>query len=291
MTRCAARCGRWPGLSAPGRGARTPDDIAAENLRLRQEQMQKRARAPRRKPVAGAGTGVPAGLRNGWPAHGHPREHRSEEPRAAASGNPIIGQRADIVDRNGRLLATNFETNALYAQPREMVDAAHAARELAGIFPDLDAETLFADFTGDRRFLWIRRQISPEQMQAVHDIGEPGLLFGPREMRLYPNGPIAAHILGGASYGREGVSAAEVIGVAGIERYLDDVLRDPANEGRPLALSLDLTVQAAMERVLQGGMTLMNARGAAGIIMDIETGEIFGLASLPDFDPNNRPVS
>lgn len=266
-----------------------PDDIAAENLRLRQEQMQKtaRARAESRLLVLGLafllafGT---VGLRMGILANTDP-----EEPRAAASGNPIIGQRANIVDRNGRLLATNFETNALYAQPREMVDAAHAARELAGIFPDLDAETLFADFTGDRRFLWIRRQISPEQMQAVHDIGEPGLLFGPREMRLYPNGSIAAHILGGATYGREGVSAAEVIGVAGIERYLDDVLRDPANEGRPLALSLDLTVQAAMERVLQGGMTLMNARGAAGIIMDIETGEIFGMASLPDFDPNNRP--
>ena len=145
------------------------------------------------------------------------------------------------------------------------------------------------DFTGDRRFMWIRRQISPEQMQAVHDIGSPGLLFGPREMRLYPNGPIAAHILGGASYGREGVASAEVIGVAGVESEFDGFLRDPANEGAPLELSLDLTVQAAAEQVLAGGMSIMNAKGAASVLMDIHTGEIISMVSLPDFDPNNRP--
>ena len=213
-----------------------------------------------------------------------------QEPRAAATGSPIIGQRADITDRNGRVLATNFETHALYAQPPMMVDPAHAARELAAIFPELDADRLLRDFTGSRTFLWVRRTISPEQMQLVHDIGEPGLLFGPRDMRLYPNGAIAAHILGGASYGREGVDAAEVIGVAGVERFFDATLRDPANEGAPLTLSIDLTVQAAMEDVLAGGMALMNARGAAAIIMDVHTGEIMAMASLPDFDPNNRPA-
>jgi len=213
-----------------------------------------------------------------------------QEPRAAATGSPIIGQRADITDRNGRVLATNFETHALYAQPPMMVDPAHAARELAAIFPELDADRLLRDFTGSRTFLWVRRTISPEQMQLVHDIGEPGLLFGPRDMRLYPNGAIAAHILGGASYGREGVDAAEVIGVAGVERFFDASLRDPANEGAPLTLSIDLTVQAAMEDVLAGGMALMNARGAAAIIMDVHTGEIMAMASLPDFDPNNRPA-
>jgi cell division protein FtsI (penicillin-binding protein 3) len=213
-----------------------------------------------------------------------------EEPRTAATGNPIIGQRSDITDRNGRVLATNFDTHALYAQPPQMIDPARAARELARIFPELDEARLLRDFTGPRRFLWVRRQISPEQMQAVHDIGEPGLLFGPREMRLYPNGPIAAHVLGGAGFGREGVNAAEVIGTAGVERYFDSWLRDPANEGRALALSLDLSVQAAMEEVLEGGMTLMNARGAAAVILDVHTGEILAMASLPDFDPNRRPA-
>nr|MCW1952481.1 penicillin-binding protein 2 [Octadecabacter sp.] len=128
-----------------------------------------------------------------------------------------------------------------------------------------------------------------EQMQAVHDIGDPGLLFGPREMRLYPNGSVAAHILGGATYGREGVSSAEVVGVAGVESYFDDFLRDPANEGAPLELSIDLTVQAASERVLQGGMMLMAAKGASSVLMDVHTGEIISMVSLPDFDPNDRP--
>ena len=170
-----------------------------------------------------------------------------------------------------------------------MVDPVYAADELVKIFPELKLDKLLADFSGARKFLWIRRQISPEQMQAVHDIGSTGLLFGPREMRLYPNGAIAAHILGGASYGREGVASAEVIGVAGVEREFDELLRDPAREGEPLALSIDLTVQAAAEEVLAGGMSIMNAKGAASVLMDLHSGEIISMVSLPDFDPNNRP--
>ncbi|MEJ6477436.1 MAG: cell division protein FtsI (penicillin-binding protein 3) [Paracoccaceae bacterium] len=266
-----------------------PDAIQAENLRLRHEDMRDSARnrAEGRLLVLGAMffcAFLVVGLRMGALASSVP-----EEPRVAASGNPIIGQRADIVDRNGRILATNLETHSLYAQIPDMVDPERAAIELAAIFPELDADDLLKDFTGERRFLWIRRQISPEQMQAVHDIGDPGLLFGPREMRLYPNGSVAAHILGGASYGREGVHSAEVIGVAGIERAFDDFLRDPGNEGRPLELSIDLTVQAASERVLQGGMMLMSAKGAASVLMDVRTGEIISMVSLPDFDPNDRP--
>ena len=170
-----------------------------------------------------------------------------------------------------------------------MVDPVMAAKGLVKVFPDLDEARLIKDFTGSRKFVWIRRQLSPEQMQAVHDIGSPGLVFGPREMRLYPNGAIASHILGGASYGREGVASAEVIGVAGIERKFDDYLRDPANEGAPLELSIDLTIQAAAEEVLAGGMSIMNAKGAASVLMDLHTGEIISMASLPDFDPNDRP--
>ena len=138
------------------------------------------------------------------------------EPRANYSGNRIVAQRADIVDRRGRILATNLETYALYAQPPQMIDKERVARELAAIFPDLKEERLVKDFTGKRKFLWIKKKLSPEQKQAVHDIGDPGLQFGTREMRLYPNGKLAAHILGGASFGKEDVRAAEVIGVAGV---------------------------------------------------------------------------
>ncbi|EAR52600.1 Cell division protein FtsI/penicillin-binding protein 2 [Oceanicola granulosus HTCC2516] len=275
-------------LKARAEGA-NPDAIEAENLRLRHEDMRDkaRARAEGRLVVLGAMfflAFVTIGGRMGALAGSE-----SSEPEASVAGNPIIGTRADIVDRNGRILATNLDTHALYVHPQDIIDPEAAARGLVEIFPELKYDELYELFTSERRFDWIRREISPEQMQAVFEIGDPGLLFGPREMRLYPNGSLAAHILGGASYGTEGVSAAEVIGVAGAEKYFDNYLRDPANEGAPLELSIDLSVQAAAERVLQGGMTLMNAKGASSVLMDIHTGEILSMVSLPDFDPNNRP--
>ncbi|HVH01603.1 MAG TPA: penicillin-binding protein 2 [Amaricoccus sp.] len=210
------------------------------------------------------------------------------EPRAGAAV-PIHAQRAEIVDRNGAVLATNIVTASLYAQPQQMIDPAGTAAALAAIFPDLEADELAARLADGRRFLWIKRSISPEQRQLVHDLGEPGLLFGPREARLYPNGAVAAHVLGGASYGREGVDAAEVIGTAGVEKVFDERLRDPARTGEPLRLSLDLEAQAALEEVLAAGMADLRSKGAAGILMDARTGQIRALASLPDFDPNLRP--
>ena len=212
------------------------------------------------------------------------------EQRAAGGGVEILAQRADIVDRRGRVLATNIETHSLYAQPQEMIEPKRAAKELVRIFPDLDEARLTKDFSGKRKFIWVKKKISPEQLQQVHDIGEPGLLFGPREARLYPNGTLAAHVMGGTSFGREGVHAAEVIGTAGVEKQFDEYLRDPANGARPLQLSIDMTVQTAAERVLYGGMRLMGAKGAASILMDIHTGEVISVVSLPDFDPNNRPL-
>lgn len=212
------------------------------------------------------------------------------EPRADLSTDPIRAQRADIVDRNGAVLATNIVTASLYAQPHQMVDPLRAAEALGRIFPDLDVADLRERFTGDRKFLWIRKTLSPEQQQLVHDLGEPGLLFGPREARLYPNGATAAHILGGAGFGREGVRAAEVIGTAGVERVFDARLRDPAQAGEPLRLSIDIGAQIALEEVLAEGMVEMSARGAMGILMEADTGQIRAMASLPDFDPNLRPA-
>ena len=204
-------------------------------------------------------------------------------------GAGIVNERADITDRTGKVLATNVQATALYAQPHLMVDPRSAAEGLARIFPDMDAATWERRFTSGSKFFWLKGNISPEQQQAVHDLGEPGLLFGEREMRLYPNGPLAAHVLGGARYGEQDVRAAEIKGVAGIEAVFDDYLGDPAQEGAPLRLSLDLSIQSMIERVLDRGMRLMNAKGAAAILMDIHTGEVVSLASLPDFDPNDRP--
>ncbi len=276
-------------LEARAKGE-NPDAIERENLRIRHEEMRDRARvrAEGRLLVLGVmffcAFSV-VGARMGMLAASEPTE-----PRAQASGASIIASRADITDRHGRVLATNMSTHSLYAHPNQMIEPERAAEALAAIFPDLDAGKLTRQLTDPKRkFLWVKRKISPEQMQMVHDIGEPGLLFGPREMRLYPNGALAAHILGGASFGREGVHSAEVIGTAGIEKFYDAELRDPAREGAPLALSLDLTVQAASERVLDAGMKIMNAKGAASVLMDVRTGEVISIVSLPDFDPNDRP--
>ena len=277
-------------LEARAKGE-NPDVIERENLRLRHEAMRDRSRGRAEFRLLVLCLGFMAvygmiGVRMGVLAGTEP-----VEPRAAVRGAEILASRADITDRNGRILATNMQTHSLYVQPRDMVDPARVATELAVIFPELDAEKLERRFTDGRSFMWVRRVLSPEQMQLVHDIGDPGLLFGPREMRLYPNGAIAAHVLGGAAFGAEDVNSAEVVGTAGIEKALDDRLRDPAQVATPLALSLDLTIQNTVEEVLGTGMTMMNAKGAAAILMNVKTGEIISLVSLPDFDPNDRPAA
>ncbi|OOY06284.1 cell division protein FtsI [Thioclava sp. F28-4] len=267
-----------------------PDAIERENRRLRGEATRDKARQSAEgrllvMSVIFLAAFLTVGLRMGSFAAARP-----EEPQTASTTEQIHAQRADIVDRKGRVLATNLLTHSLYAQPPMMIDPLGTVDKLVKIFPDLDRDRLKQDFTGHRKFVWIKRRISPEQMQAVHDIGDPGLLFGPREMRLYPNGHLASHILGGARYGTEGVNSAEILGVAGIEKEYDKWLRDPANGGQPLKLSLDLTVQSALEDVLSGGMKLMNAKGATAVLMKVQTGEIVAMASLPDFDPNDRPA-
>ena len=275
-------------LEARARGE-NPDAIMRENLRLRHEadRDRLRQRAEGRLFLMAAVFVMAFGSVGVRMAALATTE--AAEPTVAVTAPAIHTTRADIVDRQGRVLATNFATNALYAHPHEIVDARAAAEGLAEIFPEMDAAELYTRFSSERRFMWLRRYLSPEQEQQVHDLGEPGLLFGPREMRLYPNGRLAAHVLGGAGFGQEAVNAAEVIGIAGIEAQFDAELRDPGRDA-PLTLSLDLTVQAAVEEVLAGGIALMNARGGAAVLMDVRTGEILALASLPDFDPNARPM-
>ena len=267
-----------------------PDLIERENLNRRHQALQERtqARASARLGLLALAFGVvylTIGIRMGHLAATEPME-----PVASAPGAEIVAQRADIVDRNGRILATNMTTHALYAHPADMVDPKGTAARLAEIFPELEAKALERRFTDGRKFVWIRKVLSPEQMQAVHEIGDPGLLFGPREMRLYPNGTLLAHVLGGYSFGAEGVHSAEVIGTAGIEKAMDARLRDPAQGAEPLMLSIDLSVQATVEEVLQAGILALNAKGGAAIIMDVNTGEIIAMASAPTFDPNDRPV-
>lgn len=268
-----------------------PDLIERENLRQRHEMLREKGRGQSQFRLGVLGVAFVSGfsligLRMGALAATDP-----VEPRATGISTSIAAGRADITDRNGNILATNLSTHAVYVQTKDLIDPARVATELANIFPELNAKDLLRRFTDGRSFLWVRKVLSPEQMQAVHDIGDPGVLFGPREMRLYPNGTLAAHILGGATFGAEGVHSAEVIGMAGIEKAMDARLRDPAQAGKPLALSLDLTVQATVEEVLSTGISMLNAKGGAAILMDVKTGEIIALAAGPTFDPNDRPAN
>ncbi|MEL6236867.1 MAG: penicillin-binding protein 2 [Pseudomonadota bacterium] len=214
------------------------------------------------------------------------------EPVVVQRDAPVSAARADITDRHGRVLATNIVAHALYSEPSWMVDPVAATDGLMRIFPDLDRAWLTEKFAR-RKFFFIRQAISPEQMQKVHDLGEPGLKFAPREIRAYPAGRPVAHLVGHAGIRNPDVDAAELRGIAGVELTFDAWLSDPRRFTAPapqaLALSIDLTAQIALRDVLAAAIDRTGAKGAAGVVMDARTGEVLAMVSLPDFDPNDRP--
>ena len=197
--------------------------------------------------------------------------------------------RKDIIDKNGVLLATNVKVNSLYAHPSEIINKEKVINSLLKIFPDSDKENLIKKLYSNKPFVWLRKTISPEQQNLVKDIGQPGLYFGPREMRIYPNGKSASHILGGTRYGLESVDSAEILGTAGVELFYNKKLSNEDNPLEPLQLSIDIKIQALVEEILENGIKLMGAKGGSVILMDSKTGEIMSLASFPKFNPNLRP--
>ncbi|MDG2474561.1 MAG: penicillin-binding protein 2 [Paracoccaceae bacterium] len=201
--------------------------------------------------------------------------------------NILDNSRNKITDRNGIVLATNIKTFSLYVHPFELINRQHVARSLSNIFPSLNRDNLVKKFSDGRKFVWIKKSLSPEEREQVKNLGEPGIYFGPREIRLYPNGRFAAHVLGGTTFGREGVRSAELIGQAGVELSFNNHLVDFEHED--LTLTIDVTSQGIIEKVLGGGIKIMNARGGSAILMDVHNGQIISLVSLPDFDPNDRP--
>jgi cell division protein FtsI (penicillin-binding protein 3) len=193
---------------------------------------------------------------------------------ASTNANPI--QRRDIVDRNGEVMATDIITASLFADSRKIMDPAETARLLALALPELDQVSLEEKLSSERAFVWLKRDMTPRQQVAVHNLGQPGLSFQREQKRVYPNGNVAAHVLGGVDIDNRGTS--------GIEHYID---RSGASTGDPLVLSLDLRVQHALQTELRGAMEEFSALGAMGVVMDIHTGEVIATASLPDFDPND----
>ncbi len=203
-----------------------------------------------------------------------PPRHRS-----APAASPFL--RADIVDRNGTTLASSFEAFALAARPRDIVgDRERLLAELVRILPERPPEAIRAALWHDGRFRFVARRILPDQAEAIRRLGEPGLTLEREPERLYPHVSLAAHLVG--------YTGIDGRGEGGIERAFEARLTDPAKRDEPVELSIDLRVQQALESELQAQMTLSEASGAAGVVMDATTGEVLALASLPAWDPN-RP--
>jgi cell division protein FtsI (penicillin-binding protein 3) len=202
------------------------------------------------------------------------------EPRAAAySSDHYVSTRADIVDRNGHLLATNLPMASLYADPARVLNVEEAVQKLVTVLPELDPDVLRHRLASERRFIWIKRHLTPKQKYEVNRLGLPGLAFLDGERRVYPHGALLAHLIG--------YTGVDNLGLAGIERGLDARLT-PTGPSAPeaLALSIDLGVQHVVHEELRRTMAEFNALGGAGLVLDVGTGEILALVSLPDFDPN-----
>lgn len=205
--------------------------------------------------------------------------------RATSLEDALLPPRGEIVDRNGVPLARAFPAYALWFNPKALGEEGaplvrspkDVAARLKAIFPDLDEAKLAQQLAAGKQG-YIRRRLLPEEANKVQDIGELALEMPMEPDRHYPQGKMAAHVLG--------YVAADGKGRVGMEQVFDKELSDPATRGTPMALSIDVRVQGALEDELRRGMMLTQAQGAAGIVLDVDTGEVMALASLPEFDPN-----
>jgi cell division protein FtsI (penicillin-binding protein 3) len=208
-----------------------------------------------------------------------------ERPRIAAEDRL---PRPDIVDRNGVLLATDVAVASLFADPSKIIDIDEAVELLTATVPDLDAKELRRKLTTSKRFAWLKRQVSPEERDAVYNLGIPGVSYVNERRRVYPQGRLGAHVVGYVDL--------DTKGIAGIEKYLDGQgalytasLAEPAERRtQPAQMAVDIRVQAAMIDEISKAITKFSAIGGGGIVMDIETGEVLSLVSLPDFNPNQE---
>ena len=190
--------------------------------------------------------------------------------------------RADIVDRNGTLLATNLDSPAVYVNSKAMLKSGEspdeATQQITKALPNLSPAEIRGKLASGRSFAYLKRSLTPRQEDTINNLGIPGIEFSPAERRIYPLGDLAAHTVGYCNI--------DNVGEAGIERSLNGKIK---GNGQPVTLALDARVQFVLKDELQHVMDQFDAKGAAGIIMNVNTGEIVAMASLPDFDPNHPP--
>jgi len=205
-----------------------------------------------------------------------------------ARGELTAAARPDILDRNGQVLATDIKVMSVFAEPRRILDKDEAVELLTAVLPDVDAKDLRERLGSRKGFVWVKRAITPKQQQEVYRLGLPGVGFLPENKRVYPNGAIAAHVLGFANL--------DGVGISGLEKYIDGQgLADLHGAGfsltpdslAPITTSLDLEATYVVREELAKGVEKFKAKAGAAAIMDVNTGEIVAMASLPDYDPNN----
>jgi len=218
-------------------------------------------------------------------------EPPSQEHRVAAASSTAF--RPDIVDRNGEILATDIRTVSVFAEPGNIYDKDEAVELLTAVLPELNATELRAKLASRKGrsgagFVWVKRELTPKQQAEVHRLGIPGIGFLPDHKRVYPNGVAAAHILGATNL--------DGIGIAGMEKYIDSTGLQALNsfglvskqaDLKPVQLSLDLRAQFAVRDELAWGIDHFKAKAGASMILDVKTGEVIALVSMPDFDPND----
>ncbi|MDO8878651.1 MAG: penicillin-binding protein 2 [Pseudolabrys sp.] len=199
----------------------------------------------------------------------------------------IATSRPDIVDRNGAIIATDVKMPSLFAEPRKLIDVDEAVELLTAVMPDLDATEVRERLSSKRGFVWLKREITPKQQQEIHRLGIPGVGFLSENKRVYPNGVTVSHEIGHVNVDNQGI--------AGIEKWLDGQglaalhMAGLATDRlqKPVELALDLRVQFALRDELAKAREKFSAKAAAGVIVDVNTGEIVAMVSSPDYDPNN----
>jgi len=214
--------------------------------------------------------------------------HDPPQTLRVAADQAVSGARPDLLDRNGEILATDVKTMSVFAEPRRIIDKDEAVELITAVLPDVDAKELRERLGSKKGFVWVKRQVTAKEQEEIFHLGLPGVGFLPENKRVYPNGPIGAHVIGFVD--------TDNIGIAGMEKYLDQQsLTDPHVPGfvldpaalKPVKLSLDLRATHALRDELVAGLARFKAKAAAGAILDVTTGEVIALESLPDFDPND----
>jgi cell division protein FtsI (penicillin-binding protein 3) len=207
--------------------------------------------------------------------------------RRTAAQDAIATARPDIVDRNGAILATDVKTPSLFGEPRRIIDKDEAVELLTAALPDLDAGEVRERLSSRKGFVWLKREITPQQQKDIYRLGLPGIGFLRENKRVYPNGPVVSHLIGHVNIDNQGI--------AGIEKWLDgNGLADLHRAGfatdrlqKPVELAVDLRVEHALRDELLKAKDKYKAKAAAGLVSNVRTGEIVALVSVPDYDPNN----